>query len=125
FKDDMVWKVYCMFRSSKAQVSATGLGTTHDCFIETDPAVSGWLIYNIFDRNLNAVAADGIASSDGISWEGACSGDGTLTMASDNQPMDQTHPGILFAADTGSISVPGSRTTYTRNIDYHNIASFT
>jgi len=125
-QDHMVWKVFRIIWSGEAQVSPTGLPTTHDTFMAQDPNVSGGLIYYLFDRNMNVLAADGIASSDGIGWTaGSCSGDGTLTTASNDTPMDQVHPGILFAADTGSISVPGSRTTYTRNIDYHNAVSFT
>ena len=125
-QDHMVWKVFRMIWSGEAQFSQTGTGTTHDCFISSDPNVQGGIIFNLFDRNMNALAADGIAASDGVAWTaGSCSDDGVITMGSDDQPMDQTHPGILFAADTGAISAPGSRTTYTRNIDYHNSVGFT
>jgi hypothetical protein len=125
-QDHMVWTVFRIIWSGEAQVSPTGTGTTHDSFIASDPSVTGGLILNIFDRNLNALAADGIASSDGIAWAGGtCTGDGSVSPLSSDQPMDQTHPGILFTAATGAISNPGSRTTYTRNIDYHNSFTFT
>ena len=121
----MVWKPFRIIWSGEAQVSATGTGTTHDCWIDADPGTPGGIVYNLFDRNLNAVAADGIASSDGISWTSHCSGDGSIAFGVDDQVMDQIHPGILFNSDTGAISVPGTRSTYTRNIDYHNSAAFT
>lgn len=34
--------------------------------------------------------------------------------------MDQANPGILFVFDTGAISAPGSRGTYTQHTDYGN-----
>lgn len=126
-QDHMVWKVFRIIWSGEAQVTATGSPTTHDSFITSD--ASGNVIVTLFDRNLNALAADGIASSDGVSWTaGACGGgaaDGSVTFGVDDQVMDQTHPGILFTADTGAISAPGSRSTYTRSVDYHNSYSIT
>jgi len=38
--------------------------------------------------------------------------------------MDQSSSGILFAVDSGAISAPGNRSTYTRNDDYLNDVTF-
>lgn len=123
-KDHMVWKEFRVIWTGEAAFTANGTsGTTHDSSIAAEG--NSGVVLNLFDRNLNAVAADAIASSDGISWSSSCSGDGTILFGSSDQPMDQHDPGVLFSADTGKISAPGQRTTWTRNIDYHNTYTFT
>ena len=122
-REHMVWKTFRMIWSGEASVSATGSGTTHDVFMNFTPtgAPSGTLALRLFDRNLNQLAADGPSASDGIVWTaGNCAKGGTLAFVADTQIMDQTHPGIGFNPDTGAISAPGQRSTWTQNTDYSN-----
>src|SRR5205085_1290890 len=78
----------------------------------------------LFDRNFNALAADGPSSSDGVAWTAGCDSDGAIAFQVEDQAMDQIHPGVLFTSD-GSIGAPAQRGTWTRNMDYFNSVTFT
>ena len=117
-KDHMIWKAFRIIWSGEASFSATS-HTVHDSGIKVSgSSVTAYLV----DRNLNALAADGPASSDGVTLTSTCSNppsnDCAVTFASGDIPMDQIHPGVLFKADDGSIILPQERATWTRNINY-------
>jgi hypothetical protein len=129
----MVWKEFRMVWSGEAAVTVAGAsGTTHDVRLSaTKPdATHATLHLQLFDRNLNQLAADGPSATDGIGWTGTCT-NGSVTFDSDDQPMEQrqTHPGVRFdedlsSATVGSISTPGLRSTWTEDTDYTNSMTF-
>ena len=121
-KDRLIWKTYRVIWSGEAAVTPSGATTnTHDIFMTKSGAD---LSLTLFDRNFNALAADGPSASDGISWSATCAGDGQITMTSPTA-LNQTDPGVLFTDDSGKISAPGLRTTWTRGTVYSNRTSFT
>lgn len=126
-KDHMQWKVYRMIWSGQSTIPVAGGGIGHDSFLSftTSNKTSGTVTGTFFDSNLNSLAADGQSAADGIAFSAQCSGDGTITFAAPTVVMDQANPGISFAADTGKISAPGQRSTYTRNNQYQDGYSFT
>ncbi|MGZ6141874.1 MAG: hypothetical protein ACXWLM_00990 [Myxococcales bacterium] len=119
-REHMVWKVFRVIWSGASVTPPQGQGTNHDSFMTWDkPNLT--LTAHYVDRNLNALAADGASGADSIGWQvGVCTGDAVVNLFTDGIAMDQSNPGILFAADTGDISAPGTRGTYTRNTDYSN-----
>ena len=122
-KDHMVWKSFRMIWSGQASVSATGSGTTHDVFMNftKTSATGGVVSLRLFDRNLNQLAADGPSASDGIVWTaGTCANGGTLTFGTGDQIMEQVDPGVAFVPETGAISAPGQRSSWTQKTDYSN-----
>jgi hypothetical protein len=127
-QDHMVWKTYRIIWSGEGAVTATGAtGTPHDVFMTLTKAdaTHASAELRLFDRNFNQVAADGPSNSDGIAWSATCSNGGTIAFGVSDQIMEQHDPGVLFAADTGSISVPGQRSTWTRQTDYVNSIIYT
>jgi hypothetical protein len=114
-KDRLLWKAFRVVWSGEASITATGgTRTPHDSFMTATSGTSATLY--LFDRNFNALAADGASATDGIGIQATCSDDAAPVSA--DIPMDQIHPGILFKADDGSISLPGSRSTWSQHIDY-------
>jgi len=125
-KDHLVWKSFRMIWSGEASVSATGSGTTHDVFMNftRTGATSGTLLLRLFDRNLNQLAADGPSATDGILWSsGTCAKGGTVTFGVGDQILEQIGPGVAFSPDTGAISAPGRRSSWTQKTDYSNAVS--
>jgi hypothetical protein len=123
-QDVLIWKTYRMIWSGEASVTPAGRRTSHDCFMNK---IGQDVTVYLFDRNFNALAADGPSSSDGINVSGSCqggAGDGVINVVAD-QLIDQLHPGVLFKADDGSISVPNLRSTWTQFVDYDLHTSFT
>src|SRR5207237_9465057 len=115
-KDHMVWKAFRVIWSGEAAVSPAGQGTVHDSFLSRS---GNTVTLTLFDRNFNALAADGPSSSDGVAWTAGCDSDGAIAFQVEDQAMEQIHPGVLFTSD-GSIGVPAQRGTWTRNMDYFN-----
>ncbi len=121
-KDRLIWKTYRVIWSGEAAVTPSGATrNTHDVFMTKSGAD---LSYTLFDRNFNALAADGPSASDGITWTPVCSGDGQVTLTSPTA-LNPTDPGVLFDADTGKILAPGQRTTWSRGTAYGNHTGFT
>jgi hypothetical protein len=127
-QDHMVWKTYRIIWSGEGAVTATGAsGTPHDVFMtltKTD-ATHASAELRLFDRNFNQLAADGPSNTDGIAWSATCSNGGNVAFGAGDQIMEQHDPGVLFAADTGKISTPGQRSTWTRQTDYFNSMVYT
>lgn len=122
-KDRLIWKTYRVIWSGEAAVTPSGATrNTHDVFLTK--GANDEMTYTTFDRNFNALAADGPSASDGIEWTAGCKGDGQLTMGVPTTALNQLDPGVLFEADTGKISAPGLRTTWTRGTSYSNKANF-
>jgi hypothetical protein len=124
----MIWKTFRMIWSGEAAVTATGATrTAHDVFMlasNTD-ATHASLLLRLFDRNLNQLAADGPSATDAIAWSASCSNGGSVAFQPESQIMEQHDPGVLFAADTGAISAPWLRSTWTRQTDYSNAIVYT
>ncbi len=123
-KDRLIWKAYRVIWSGEAAVTPSGSAVNrHDTFMTKS---SGGVSYTIFDRNFNAVAADSPPPGDFIAWSSSgCSGDGQLTFGVDSLALNQLNPGVLFEADTGKISAPGLRSTWTQGTEYSNAVSYT
>jgi hypothetical protein len=113
-KPGLVWKAYRIVWSGEASIPPSGLGTHHSYMTKTGSAVTVFFV----DKNLNALAADGPSASDSVDWTADCAKGSTIAVPS--TVMDQVNPGILFTAETGAISAPMNRMTYTRNINYSN-----
>jgi hypothetical protein len=124
-KDRLIWKAYRVIWSGEAAITPSGATrNSHDAFLTKSGAD---LSFTVFDRNFNAVAADGpSAQVDQIEWAADCSpNDGQVTLALTNQALNQLDPGVLFEADTGKISAPQLHTTWLRGTTYTNHSSFT
>jgi len=118
-RDHMVWKEFRVIWTGEASIPPAGAGANHYSYFTQSGTTA---TAHFLDKNLNALAADGSSGSDGINWGANCgSGDGTFTVT--DEAMDQSNPGILFIADTGAISAPGNRGTYTQHTDYANTLS--
>ncbi|HUJ28803.1 MAG TPA: hypothetical protein VLW85_22435 [Myxococcales bacterium] len=113
-KDRMAWKEFRVIWSGAANIPPSTGGNTHSSYIVQNQNNNVNLTAVFVDLNLNALAADGAAGTDGYNWEADnCTGgaaDGTPSPA--GTAMDQVDPGIAFQADTGEISAPNQRTTY-------------
>ena len=117
-REHMVWKVFRVIWSGGSTTPPQGQGTAHSSYMTVDKT-NHTLTAHFVDKNLNALAAVGTSGADSILWTpGSCTGDASITLVTDGIAMDQSNPGILFTADTGAISAPGSRSSYTRNTDY-------
>lgn len=113
-KDRLIWKAFRMVWSGELSVTATGQSrTTHEAFFTRSGAD---VTAHLFDRNFNALAANGASASDGINFSGTCTDDGQT--GSVDRVMEQRAPGILFNDSDGSISAPGLRTTWSQKTDY-------
>ncbi|MFN2550027.1 MAG: hypothetical protein ABR567_21590 [Myxococcales bacterium] len=113
--DRMVWRVFRVIWSGGATIPPLGAGNTHSSFLVQDSLQPTSFKTVFVDANLNNLAADGPSGSDGMAWGAQCAGgnaDGTFDVP--DTALDQTNPGILFVADTGAISAPGNRSTYTQ-----------
>ena len=120
-QDRLIWKAYRIVWSGELSVTPTGQSrTTHDAFLtQSGKSVTA----HLFDRNFNALAADGPSASDGINFSGACSDDGQIAAA--DFVMEQIEPGVLFNASDGSISTPTLRSTWSQKTDYFFPTGFT
>jgi hypothetical protein len=124
----MIWQTFRIIWSGEGAVTATGTtGTPHDVFFTftKSDATHANALLRLFDRNFNQLAADGPSNSDGIAWSANCSNGGSIAFGLGDQIMEQHDPGVLFAADTGKISAPGLRSTWTRQTDYNNSILYT
>ncbi len=130
-KDRLIWKAYRVIWSGEAAVTPSGsTRNTHDVFMTKSGAD---LTFTLFDRNFNALAADGPSASDGMDWSANCgAGDGQVTLASPTA-LNQLDPGVLFEsyldsnvlAGGGRIIAPGNRLSWTTGTAYGNHSSFT
>lgn len=114
-RDHLLWKVFRVIWSGGATIPLLGQGNNHSSFMVQDSLDPNTFKVVFVDANLNNLAADGTAASDGLAWGATCHGanaDGAFDVP--NIALDQNNPGILFVNDTGAISAPGSRTTYTQ-----------
>jgi len=118
-KPGLVWKEFRIIWSGEASIPPAGGGTHQSYMTRSGNVATAYFV----DKNLNALAADGAAVTDGIDWSGQCSGGSSISLGAAATVMDQVNPGILFTAETGAISAKGNRSTYTRNIDYGNSVS--
>jgi hypothetical protein len=114
-QDHMVWKAFRVIWSGAASIPPSGTGNLHYSYMLQDSNNHNSITSYFFDQNLNNLAADGAAGADVINWDAQCSGgDADGAFAVTGTSLDQSNPGILFAADTGNISAPGNRGTYTQ-----------
>jgi hypothetical protein len=114
-QDHMVWKSFRVIWSGAANVPPSGGGALHYSYFTQDSNNHARITSFFLDQNLNDIAADGPAGTDSIEWSATCGGgsaDGTFVAP--DIALDQSNPGILFSADTGAISAPGNRGTYTQ-----------
>ena len=131
----MVWKPFRVIWSGAASLPPSGGGTLHYSYMaQEDPLHRDQITAHFFDQNLNNIAADSAAGSDGVSWVAACSGgsgDGTFPVG--DTALTQVNPGIQFIEESpdvsptqvGWISAPGNRGTYTQVSITNGIASST
>lgn len=125
-QDHMVWKAFRVIWSGAANIPPSSGGNQYSSFMVQNSNNKDNLTAVFVDLNLNALAADGAAGTDGYDWSATCTGasaDGQVAAA--GVAMDQANPGILFASDTGSISAPGNRGTYTRTSTGNSMTSAT
>jgi hypothetical protein len=114
-QEHMVWKVFRVIWSGAATIPAIGTGNLHSSYMTQDSNNKNSITTHFLDPNLNNLAADGPSGSDGLTWNATCAGgnaDGSFAVT--DTALDQSNPGILFAADTGSISAPANRGSYTQ-----------
>ena len=121
-KDRLIWKTYRVIWSGEAAITPSGQRyNTHDCFLTK---TASDVTYTLFDANFNALAADGPSASDLVDWNSSCLGDGQVNLGLSSFALNQLNPGVAFEADTGKISAPGLRSTWSQGTAYRNPTNF-